>query len=340
MFETRTELFAHNTMQQVSQSIDPWDSAAGTGILGRIGDVLSARGFSAQPITIAEATVATVGVPGKAEPPLIVSARGLNQFARQPRRETFDIKDFVPLLNNATSIQGSVYGETWSDRFQQAVIASDELSEAISRVELTQSYPANGGQYVRQIETLAQLILTHETRGTDRDLFWMSLGSWDHHESLKANLAAEFQELNVGLELLEQELKAHGYFENVTVVVTSDFARTLTANSGTGSDHAWGGNMFVFGGSVKGNQIFGDYPSDISPGGPLNVGRGRLIPTLSWESMFNAVAEWVGVETPEDLDYCMPNRHKTRTTLFSKSDLFDDETQPARSLRQSIRKGA
>lgn len=321
-------------MQQISQRIDPWDAATGTGILGRMSDVLSTQGFRAQPITISDATVATVGAPGGAgASPLIVSDRGLSEFAPRPSTETFDINEFVPRLNNATGIHSSMYGETWSDRFHKAVIDSDKLSQAISNVQLTQSYPADGGSYVRKMETLASLILTHKERGTDRDLFWLNLGGWDHHENLVPNLASEFQLLDGALTLLEQELKAQGYFDNVTVVITSDFARTLTVNSGTGTDHAWGGNLFVFGGSVKGNQILGDYPSDITFGSPLNVGRGRLIPTLSWESMFNGIAEWMGIETEEDLDYCLPNRHNTGTKLFRKSTLFHDASSSGRALR-------
>jgi uncharacterized protein (DUF1501 family) len=255
---------------------------------------------------------------------LIVSARGLSQFAPRPPSETFDIGEFIPKLNNATGIHSSIYGETWSDRLHKGVADSTKLSEALSNVELTQSYPADGESYGRTIQTLVSLLLTHRQRGKDRDLFWLNLGNWDHHEDLKANLASECQLLNGALTLLEQELKAQGYYENVTVVITSDFARTLTANSGTGSDHAWGGNLFVFGGLVKGNQILGEYPSDITFRSPLNVGRGRLIPTLSWESMFNGVAEWMGVDTEEGLDYCLPNRHQTGTHLFSKSELFHE----------------
>lgn len=331
---TRTELFAHNTMQLISQSIDPWDAAAGTGILGRFSDVLSGKGYNVQPITVAESTIATAGTPGEdSVDPLIVSARGLSEFAPRPETETFDIKDFLPFFNNVTHIHSSVYGETWSDRLNSAMGNAKELWGALENVTLTQSYPADEDSYGLEIRTLMSLMMTHEDRGVDRDLFWLSLGEWDHHENLKPNLSSEFQRLNQALTLLVQELRAQDLYDEVVVVITSDFGRTLTANSGTGSDHAWGGNLFAFGGSVKGNQIFGEYPADITGQGALNVGRGRLIPTLSWESMFNGVAEWLGVETSEELDYCMPNRLNTGTTLFSKSELFHPESQESRRLR-------
>jgi uncharacterized protein (DUF1501 family) len=199
-------------------------------------------------------------------------------------------------------------------------------------VELTQDY--SGGAYNGKIEALAQAILTHEARGSDRDVLYLELGGWDHHADMKNLLSRGFQNLNSALTLLEQEMKAQGLWDQIAVVVTSDFGRTLTPNSGSGSDHAWAGNYMVMGGSVEGGQVLGDYPSDLTASGPLNIGRGRLIPTLSWESMLNGLVEWMGVDSPEDLDYCMPNRHNTGTRLFSKNELFHAES--SRTLRGSL----
>lgn len=81
----------------------------------------------------------------------------------------------------------------------------------------------------------------------------------------------------------------------------------------------------MFGGAVKGKVIHGEYPPDITASGPLNLGRGRLIPTSSWESMYNPVIEWMGVVAEEDLDYCIPNRHKTETKLFSMEEVFHSD---------------
>jgi cullin-associated NEDD8-dissociated protein 1 len=63
-----------------------------------------------------------------------------------------------------------------------------------------------------------------------------------------------------------------GVWGNVTIVSASDFGRTLTSN-GLGTDHAWGGNHFVVGGSVKGGQVLGNYPSDLSDDGSQNIGQ-------------------------------------------------------------------
>ena len=69
---------------------------------------------------------------------------------------------------------------------------------------------------------------------------------------------------------------------DVVAYTVSDFGRSLTSN-GNGSDHAWGGNQFVVGGSVNGGNIFGDYPESLASdqNTDLDVGRGRVIPTMS-----------------------------------------------------------
>jgi len=102
--------------------------------------------------------------------------------------------------------------------------------------------------------------------------------------------------------------------------------RTLSPNSGKGTDHGWSGSSFILGGQVKGGQILGEYPSDLSSGGPLNIGRGRLIPTIPFEAVWNGVSKWLGVHTDEDLDKVLPNRNSFPGRLFDESDLYEDRT--------------
>lgn len=106
---------------------------------------------------------------------------------------------------------------------------------------------------------------------------------------MKSRTGDTFKDLNAALTSFKKEMEEAELWDNVSLVITSDFARTLTANSGAGSDHAWGGNYFIMGGDVKGGQILGKYPSDTTTDGPLNLGSGRLIPPTSWESIWNSV---------------------------------------------------
>lgn len=138
----------------------------------------------------------------------------------------------------------------------------------------------------------------------------------DTHFQVLPNQERLFADVDASFKAFADEMKAKNMWESVTLIETSDFGRTLTQNGNLGSDHAWGGNYIMMGGSVQGGQIVGTYPS-IKEGAPLNIGRGRLIPTTSWESVFLPIAKWAGVEEEVDLDYVLPNRHNFPDENFS-----------------------
>ena len=159
----------------------------------------------------------------------------------------------------------------------------------------------------------------------ERAVFFTQIGSFDTHKDLHSGLGRLLPNVNAALKTFKQEMQAQGNWDNVVVVTLSDFARTLTSN-GRGTDHAWGGHNIITGGKVRGGQIHGEYPDDLRSSGPLNVGkeRGRLIPTRGWESLWNGISEWMGVEAGQ-MDTVLPNRKNyDARLLFSKADLFRD----------------
>ncbi|MEN8867118.1 MAG: DUF1501 domain-containing protein, partial [Akkermansiaceae bacterium] len=87
----------------------------------------------------------------------------------------------------------------------------------------------------------------------------------------------------------------------------SDFGRSLTSN-GQGSDHGWGGHQMIMGGAVNGGKIYGEYP-DLYEDSPLDVGRGRLIPTTSVDEYFAELACWFGVSR-QQLPLVFPNLNR------------------------------
>ena len=69
-------------------------------------------------------------------------------------------------------------------------------------------------------------------------------------------------------------------------------------------------------------RLMEEYPDDLTSKGPLNVGRGRLIPTRGWESLWHGIAEWMGVEQSE-MDTIIPNKKwYPDDQLFKATDLF------------------
>ena len=234
---TKTSLFGHNTMQDEAQKIDPFDNAPGSGILGRVCDILKRKGFSPQPITVQDASVATVGLPGVEFDPLLISAYETARFNPSTAGEAFDLKPYVKVLNNITQSQSSLYGEVWSSRLVKALNDNEAILKAISTTQLYNTFPNT--DYSSKLRAVSTLIASRNQRGTDRDVFYLSLGGWDHHADMKTGLSSNFFQLNEALTVFYNEMKAQGVWDGVSLLITSDFSRTLTSNSGDGSDHAW-----------------------------------------------------------------------------------------------------
>ena len=82
----------------------------------------------------------------------------------------------------------------------------------------------------------------------------------------------------------------------------------------------------MFGGDVKGRQIVGSYPGNLTDDGELSLGRGRMIATTSWDAVFLPLAEWAGVEE-SNLDNVCPNRGNFPASHFiDTADLFEFNT--------------
>jgi uncharacterized protein (DUF1501 family) len=76
--------------------------------------------------------------------------------------------------------------------------------------------------------------------------FYTAIGGWDTHGTV--DISDPVGNLNAALKEFTDEMKDQGAWEDVTVVVLSDFGRTLTSNS-QGSDHGRSPRLAV------GNQI-------------------------------------------------------------------------------------
>ena len=73
---------------------------------------------------------------------------------------------------------------------------------------------------------------------------------------------------------------------------------------------------------MKGGRILGKYPSDLTDDSHLNLGRGRVLPTLSYDSVWTAIVRWFGVKG-SDLSEVLPNHHSFVGNLFSQNDIFN-----------------
>ena len=138
--------------------------------------------------------------------------------------------------------------------------------------------------YYANLETISLFIfiimLNLETKllfdnPNHRDVFYVETGNYDAHADVISGLEREFESLNNGLNSFVNEMKnlPGNVWEDVVLVFSSDFGRTLSANSGGGTDHGWSGNAMIFGGSIEGKRILGQYPDDLTSNSPLDIGK-------------------------------------------------------------------
>ena len=104
--------------------------------------------------------------------------------------------------------------------------------------------------------------------------FLVEVGGWDHHASLLDNQDDMIPAIDNGLKAFYDFLVAESLLSKVTLFSISDFGRTLSFN-GSGTDHAWGGNPIVMGGSVQGGRIYGTYPNIVLDTSGTGIDRGR-----------------------------------------------------------------
>ena len=121
----------------------------------------------------------------------------------------------------------------------------------------------------KQLLQVAKTISIRNQLNSERDVFVVQLGGFDTHSDLGDELSGLLGQLNAGLTSFVAELKAQNVWNSVTIATVSDFGRTLTSN-GVGTDHAWGGNHFIAGGSVKGGRFHGSFPPSLALDSELN----------------------------------------------------------------------
>ena len=149
-----------------------------------------------------------------------------------------------------------------------------------------------------QLGMVARMIASRSALGAKRQVFFVSLGGFDHHDNLA--------DLHPGL--LAQVADAMAAFQNainsdlkipneVTTFTASDFGRTLASN-GDGSDHGWGSYHFAMGGAVSGQRYFGSAPQ-LGNDGPDDVGQGRMLPTMAVDQLAATLATWMGVSATD-----------------------------------------
>ncbi len=91
-------------------------------------------------------------------------------------------------------------------------------------------------------------------------LAFMALGGWDTHVNqgnTQGQLARNLEQLGKGLATLQSTLGST--YADTTILVMSEFGRTVQENGDRGTDHGHGNVMWLLGGTVRGGKVYGDW---------------------------------------------------------------------------------
>jgi uncharacterized protein (DUF1501 family) len=312
------KLFSHNDQQATWQSFAPEGAPSGWG--GRMADLLVAgnqnAGFTA--ITVDGYSLFLTGRS-------VLGARVTVDGAMDVRQWTPGNTDTLHGSEQAMAAWRSIINNPERNNLieqeygairRRGVALNDKLTQTLVGAPTFASAPFPAMLLGSQLRTVARLIASRVSLGVRRQVFFVGMGGFDHHNDLMGGQSGQQALLGrvaSAMEVFDQTMVSIGMGDQVTSFTASDFGRTLDSN-GDGSDHGWGAHHFAIGGAVRGGNVYGSFP-DVALNTATDVGRGSLLPTTSLDQYVATLARWFGVP-PGSLPVVCPN-----ITRFNTVDL-------------------
>ncbi len=141
---------------------------------------------------------------------------------------------------------------------------TDTLRTALNNATFPTAYPST--QFGRQFRDIDVLFST-PSLGTE--IGYMRRGGFDTHSLQSSGLNPILIELNAALGVFVSNMKAKGIWDNLIIVVLSEFGRTNRENGSQGTDHGGAIPLFLMGGPVAGGLLGSITTSDLTNNGWL-----------------------------------------------------------------------
>ena len=314
-------LFSHNDQQSTWQAGASEGAKVGWG--GRFSDTLisqnganslfTAISTAGNAVFLSGNTVVQYQMTTAAQPAVVINgavATSLFGSTVAPSR----VRDIIQDQTSA-SLFAADYGTVTGRSVSAATTINTAFSQsAVTGISAPSAYvnPITGlteaNSLATQLQTVARMVAAGPGLGMRRQVFFVSLGGWDTHDFQNTVQPNNLAKVAHALAYFDGALGGLNMREAVTTFTASDFSRTFTTN-GDGTDHAWGGHHFVMGGSVKGGDIYGQYPTlgvDLGAFRNPDMAGSALVPTTSVDQYAATMGKWLGT-SDASLDAIFPN---------------------------------
>jgi uncharacterized protein (DUF1501 family) len=225
-----------------------------------------------------------------------------------PKNQWTQILDSLSRFQSPNQVSAE-YARTFKGIFADA----QELALAAQKVSEPSGFGSSS--ISRQLAMVSRLLSYYKTTGATRQIYSLQWGSFDTHTNqrgvsdLPLGQDTQLSDLAEALVSFQAALDQGGLSNDVALLVTTEFGRTLGEASGLGSDHAWGNHWLVMGNAIKGAQMYGSKFPSLVLGGADDAHpqkRGYWVPQISSDQVAADFLTWLGLPSSA-LTAVLPN---------------------------------
>lgn len=143
-----------------------------------------------------------------------------------------------------------------------------DLLSVIDQIEALDA-STNGAYPSTKLGRDFQQVATMLRSGLGLHAAGIEFGGWDHHGNLGApgdpngGFIRRASELAAGLRAFTDDLAGDGTLAETTIIVITEFGRTINENGSGGTDHGRAATIMAMGGGIQGGVFGDDYPAVI-----------------------------------------------------------------------------